>query len=360
MVEHGHRDQASKVAFALGGLGGFNAHSAGFLNAAKELGVKPSFITCTSGTIEWAALYLEGADLKAKIEEQIREDTKFGPPLEWLNSLWIGMFGDPGISRPAIPEYWHRWLTPPRQIGAEALLDRLVPGQLWVPTRPPELLAHYADVFNKSSIPVAFNSYHLATGQCYLHINEAARDFLNVRAYGEVGGLDKFMRITPEAVTGGLWLSLYGFDRNSPPGLVDGAYIRQIIISELHACDRIYAVKPQSTRWVGRLPQNYFEMQDFNTEAWMNSSFDAEVTEMAAINRLIKQGKLVDPGYHLVDLVTVQMNHQCRYFGFFAEKQEVYDQSYATSLDILVKHENLQAHRKGHPHQKGHELSAAV
>jgi hypothetical protein len=40
---------ATDIAFALAGLGGFNAHGAGFLTAARELGVTPDVATATSG-----------------------------------------------------------------------------------------------------------------------------------------------------------------------------------------------------------------------------------------------------------------------------------------------------------------------
>ncbi len=39
------------VAFALAGLGGFNAHGAGFLAAASEHRVVPDLVTATSGQI---------------------------------------------------------------------------------------------------------------------------------------------------------------------------------------------------------------------------------------------------------------------------------------------------------------------
>jgi hypothetical protein len=39
-----------RTAFALAGLGGFNAHGAGFLAAATKWGVTPELVTATSGT----------------------------------------------------------------------------------------------------------------------------------------------------------------------------------------------------------------------------------------------------------------------------------------------------------------------
>ena len=43
----------TKIPFFLGGLGGSNAHSAGFLAAARDVGVKPDLIACTSGPLLW-------------------------------------------------------------------------------------------------------------------------------------------------------------------------------------------------------------------------------------------------------------------------------------------------------------------
>jgi len=42
------------------GLGGFNAHSAGFLTAVGELGVKPDLVTATSGQIIILGEWLRG------------------------------------------------------------------------------------------------------------------------------------------------------------------------------------------------------------------------------------------------------------------------------------------------------------
>jgi hypothetical protein len=47
------------VVFAVGGLGGNNAHSAGFLQAALDESVEPEMITCTTGQIYWVWRYLE-------------------------------------------------------------------------------------------------------------------------------------------------------------------------------------------------------------------------------------------------------------------------------------------------------------
>jgi hypothetical protein len=47
------------TAFALAGLGGFNAHGAGFLAAASKCGVVPDLVTATSGEIVVLADWLQ-------------------------------------------------------------------------------------------------------------------------------------------------------------------------------------------------------------------------------------------------------------------------------------------------------------
>ena len=60
-----------KIAFALGGLAGNNAHGAGFLHAALERKITPTTISCTSGQIHWVHLYLQASKFKLVSEVSI-------------------------------------------------------------------------------------------------------------------------------------------------------------------------------------------------------------------------------------------------------------------------------------------------
>ncbi len=94
-----------------------------------------------------------------------------------------------------------------------------------------------------------------------------------------------------------------------------------------------------NTKWIGNLPENYFEIQDFTTELWFNSAYAAEVGQMALINKLIDQGKLTDPKFRKIELVEVQVEKQYGYFDFFVEETEVYERSYHKSKQILTEKE---------------------
>ena len=48
---------------------------------------------------------------------------------------------------------------------------------------------------------------------------------------------------------------------------------------------RIYAVKPVNDRWLGRLPQNQFEVSDMQTEFWMEASYREQFRLIQIIKR---------------------------------------------------------------------------
>ena len=86
------------MAFALAGLGGFNAHGAGFLQAARDNQVEPDLVTATSGQIVVLAAYLRGEpDLKNGLIDKSIEENPFAP-------LQIALLGYPGVFEPAVAE----------------------------------------------------------------------------------------------------------------------------------------------------------------------------------------------------------------------------------------------------------------
>jgi len=102
--------KGEKIGFALGGLAGNNAHGAGFLQAALDVGAQPDFITCTSGQILWVQRYLEARtkqppddSLKIKLQEDIDEIERFHQPD--LDLFSLALCGKPGIFRAARYEY---------------------------------------------------------------------------------------------------------------------------------------------------------------------------------------------------------------------------------------------------------------
>lgn len=320
---------------ALGGLGGFNAHDAGVLKAAHDCGVRPDIITATSGAIFWTHLFL--TDPQA-IPEQVRRQAD---AVRGASALSVASTGDPGIFTPAYRQYWARWARPWRTLSVRELLDRLFPAQVYVPTRPRQAYAGMARDFNDASIPVLFNAFAIGAGQELLFANPAAFDFLGV-APGEPAprseprpgpgpaGITQqvassYRTIDAGAVEAALWLVLYGFEhRYQGQVVIDGAYHRQLILTELADCDVIYAVKPQSDAWHAAPPANYFEVQDFTTEMWFNSAVAAEAAALVARDA----GPRIEP---------ITMHRPLGYFNYFVEKMRPYTEGYRQARAVFER-----------------------
>jgi hypothetical protein len=135
----------TSLAFALAGLGGFNAHGAGFLQAARDNEIEPDLVTATSGQIVVLAAYLKGAtDLKKGLIDKALEDNPFA-------QLRIALLGYPGVFEPAVTEAVARILALPYLgIGIDFFANRFLPAQLYKPTRTVETIEELADTFNDS------------------------------------------------------------------------------------------------------------------------------------------------------------------------------------------------------------------
>jgi hypothetical protein len=321
------------TAFALAGLGGFNAHGAGFLQAARNNGFTPGLITATSGQILVLASYLEGVpDLKAGLVDAATENNPFA-------QLQVALFGYSGIFRPAYAEAATRFLTPPSfgESVVDILADRLLPAQQYVPVRPDATIAAVVDRFNGSDIGVVFNAYDPGAGRGILYGNDAARAQLETTSKIPIpagadlryarGGADeaRLHPITPEAVKAALWLSLYGFD-GSPGGRIDGAYFRSCILSELHSFARVIVARPLAAGWIGRRPGNWFEVQDWQCEMWFSVGYKAEVQGLRRINALLRDGMIKDTDrFRHVDLHEIAPPTPAGYFNYFVEHTAVFD-----------------------------------
>jgi hypothetical protein len=331
-----------EVAFALAGLGGFNAHGAGFLTAATESGVRPDLVTATSGQIIVLAEWLRGNDLKALLIAPEEQGGLFG-------TMRIALQGMPGVFRPARMETIRRWfkLPSPTDSVLDVFADRFLPAQQYVPLRSDEYLQAIVTLFNGSDIGIVFNAYSLRTGKAVLFGNNAARkmwpkqsklkdsspgrDVHNSRENRE----SVLHKIDIESLKAALWLSLYGFE-TLPNGLMDGAYHRACIISELHKFANIFAVRPLANGWVGAEPGNWFEVQDWQAEMWFSNGYKAEVEGMKRINDLIADKKLTANDFAYVNLVEIEPKTPAGYFNYFNERASVFDEARQLGLDALA------------------------
>jgi hypothetical protein len=353
-----------KIAFALGGLAGNNAHGAGFLEAALKKHVEPAMISFTSGQILWVSRYLgcrkEGTiGLRALLSDDIEKLRAFHSPD--LDLATLSLWGKPGVFRPAgtayVADAWrnanrslsHLLLDKREQFVSRRLLE-VWPCRLLVPDFPESFFADISQTFNdEKEIGLIFNSYNPHDGRERVYLNDKARQLLgqksgHPRQYkaGTPSSYRKrtiYEAISPEAVRDALWLYQYGFDDESGDFL-DGAYFRQIILSELTHADIIYVVRPLHYHWSGQLPQNWPQMEDLKTKVSFNGCYAGERHQIELVNKFLeadafKHGPDGKSKYHHIHLEEIEMKRARGFFGYVFEDLAVFDDSYREAMERL-------------------------
>ena len=340
-----------KTAFALGGLGGNNAYGAGFLQAAMEKNVEPELISCTSGQIYWVYKYLTVKDgsenLREELEASINNtETTHNPDLDLAI---LAVFGRRGIFEPAYPEFLidlykntfhssmkiaHDWSAGQKPFLLREFLST-IPARILTPAFPADFCKKISKAFNESKIGIAFNSYDPTNGLEYIHLNNAARELLKLKDSKRKHSYrvrTEYKEISEASVKAGLWLYQYGFDKKDQ--VLDGAYYRQIMLSELVIADRIYVVRPINSRWLGDLPKNYIGVEDLKLETAFNGTYVGERDKIDLINKLLKQGVIKEEtvqekGYHPIDLIEIEIKTQRGFFDYIFDKMSVFEEARA-------------------------------
>ncbi len=342
------------IAFALGGLAGNNAFGAGFLQAALECKIKPDLISCSSGQIFWAWQYLKALPTGKSLEQEFADEIERAYPyptkdLNWLNLL---TFGINNVLSPVSPmSYWtdtyknilDSFANIQKDIKRKNFKDIFwfkefsswLPARTLVPARPDEMFQEMSDTFNRSEIAIAFNSYAPLQGEEYVHLNPAAREALKI-GYNDEKAYRKgtfYRTITSQEVQDALWLYQYGF----PAGRtnLDGAYYRQILLSELVKADKIFVVRPINQKWLGELPNDFIGLRDLETEISFNGTYIGEKDKIELINDLLKRGKLSPDDYHQIDLHEIELASQREFFDYVFESPIVFQEAYNAANKIF-------------------------
>jgi len=391
------------IGFALGGLAGNNAHGAGFLQAALDTGVTPEMISCTSGQLLWVWHYLRLLDNDNTVSGDGTLERRFEDELDKLSPLalifdavptpwpsteefvrraadlsrdwpfardftwwWLTLFGKKDRYRPCFPSLWLDILRNAQQSTNDLLqktlkgklgdaflvefLANIAPNRVLKPDFSQEFFDNISDRFNSNKIGIVFNSYQ--PGSCegtpgpveYIHLNEVARKQLG-RQYGTPASYrahTTYARITPDAVRSALWLYMYGFD--DAENRLDGAYYREMILSELCAptIDHIFAVRPLNAEWKGPLPSTFPAGKDLETEVSFNGAYIGERDKIDLMNKvgaemrdilehLTKTGVPVPAQlrdkldkYHQIDVIDVDIETQRGYFDYVFEDMDTF------------------------------------
>jgi hypothetical protein len=223
----------------------------------------------------------------------------------------------------------------------------ILPAQTLVPLFPDSFFQEINDDFNQTKdVGIVFNSYDVHNGEEYVYLNERARNLLDV-AYGEHDRYRQgttYRRISPEAVREGLWLYEYGEPRDV--SAIDGAYYRQVMLSELSRARTIYVARPINSRWLGSFPSSWIGLEDLKTEVNFNGTYSGERDKIALLNKLlgekaINAEKVSRKGYHQIKLVEFEIQTQQGYFDYAHEYLAVFDRAYDEVQPAFARHKDI-------------------
>jgi hypothetical protein len=122
---------------------------------------QPPVRQAASGQIVVLADWLQHKDLKKALIDPALEHNS-------IAQLAVALSGLPGVFRPAYLQAIRRWWTPSpaKETPLGSLFDRLLPAQVYVPTRDPADFANMADVFNAcEDMGIVFNAYNFTTAK---------------------------------------------------------------------------------------------------------------------------------------------------------------------------------------------------
>jgi PAS domain-containing protein len=183
---------------------------------------------------------------------------------------------------------------------------------------------------------VMFNAYDVESGHEHVYINAAAQK-LTGKSLGkhETRSWIDYRPVNADTVEQALYLYQYGF--NSGTKTVDGAYVRDVILSEIPAqqneIDRIAAVRPQPDNWLGDMPQSNVELQSLQTQVAFNATYIGERERIRLMNRL--RGHLTwDTQPKLISILELPLCEPRTWWDYVVESEAIFRSAYWRGVEL--------------------------
>ncbi len=338
----------SRSAIALGGLAGNNAHGAGFLEALRRSGKRPGMVTCTSGQILHVAKWLQGVDIQTFFEESMQQTQPFG---NWLdaNLIYKQLSADSQVIRPSTSQFpmdlmatvgrsWTRALTDPQNFSVFREMYNVMPARSLIPAFPPNFYSDISDALNDTEIGVVFNAYNFEEGCESVYMNKVALKLTGktLGPHASKSWID-YQPITAATAEQALYLYQYGFKNSTQT--VDGAYVRDVVLSEIpsdhNEIDRIAAVRPQPDNWLGGPPISNVDLQSLQTQVAFNATYIAERERIRLINRLAGELKR-DPPPKQVSILELPLAEARTWWDYVVESDAIFRSAYWRGVELVA------------------------
>ncbi len=332
-----------RAAVALGGLAGNNAHGAGFLEALRRNGILPQMISCTSGQLRCVEVFLKGGDIQEWFEQelaQMQPFTKNFPHNIDANLLFKMTMGQMQRIRPSVREFpfdlittlqrnwWNFWRNPWDFSFFQETWD-VWPARSLVCREPSTTYEEIADTFNdQKDVGIIFNAYEYLKGIEVVYMNDRAFELTGKRVGPHPYRRVRYERIDSSAVRNALRLYEYGFADRSE--MIDGAYIRDIILSEIpdetnNSIDRIAVARPQASKWLGPAPLSWTELRDMQTEINFNGTYFGECDRIFWMN---------ERGKRPIKILELPLDCQRGWWDYVLEDIDVFRSAYWRGLEL--------------------------
>jgi hypothetical protein len=337
----------ARSAVALGGLAGNNAHGAGFLEALRRSGKRPQMVTCTSGQILHVAKWLQGVDIQLFFEDSMRQTQPFG---SWLdaNLIYKQVSAESQVIRPSTGMFpfdvmatlgrsLTRAWTDPQNFSFFREACNVLPARSLIPAFPDDFYDDIADALNDTEIGIVFNAYNFEEGCETVYMNEAALKLTgkSVGPHHAKGWID-YQPITSATAEQALYLYQFGFKDS---GLtVDGAYVRDVILSEIpsenNEIDRIAAVRPQPDNWLGGPPLSNVDLQSLQTQVAFNATYIGERERIRLMNRLA--GRLKDDARpRQIGILELPLAEARTWWDYVVESEQIFRSAYWRGVELV-------------------------
>jgi len=338
----------SRSAIALGGLAGNNAHGAGFLEALRRSGKTPQMVTCTSGQILHVAKWLQGVDIQTFFEESMQQTQPFGTWLD-ANLIYKQLSADSQVIRPSTSQFpmdvmatlgrsWTRALTDPQNFSVFREMYNVMPARSLIPAFPANFYSDISDALNDTEIGVVFNAYNFEEGRETVYMNKMALQLTgkSVGPHGDKSWID-YQPITAATAEQALYLYQYGFKNSTQT--VDGAYVRDVVLSEIpsehNEIDRIAAVRPQPDNWLGGPPISNVDLQSLQTQVAFNATYIGERERIRLMNRLAGELKR-DPQPKKVSILELPLAEARTWWDYVVESDAVFRSAYWRGVELVT------------------------
>ena len=194
----------------------------------------------------------------------------------------------------------------------------------------------------KHGIGIIFNAYDFVKGEEHVFMNAKAAALTghNLGMKSNRRNWVRYEAITPNAVRDALRLYEYGFDQ--PGNLIDGAYLRGIILNEIphseNGISKIVVGRPLTSRWLGDAPSSLTELRDMQTEVNFHGSYLGEKGQIELINQMIATNHPVPPQPNAthIDIYEVEMDRQRGWWEYVLECEDVFNSAFHRTVTEVI------------------------